>query len=135
MESSFWLAALAYLVPTFPLGYFWHLKIFRTNYDELGVYRDQVIIPFGLLSMVCQALLYAWLFPRLFSTAHTSWLTSAAQFGAVFGGLSWTVATLPAAAKYRMTSVSGFLGLETAFTVVHWAIVSPLIALAWRVPG
>ena len=31
-----------------------------------------------------------------------------------------------------MTSVRSFLALESAFTAVHFAIVSPLIALAWR---
>jgi hypothetical protein len=39
---------------------------------------------------------------------------------------------LPFAAKYRMTSVRSFVGLESAFTALHFAVVSPLIALAWR---
>ena len=25
---TYWLAVLAYVLPTFPLGYFWHLKTF-----------------------------------------------------------------------------------------------------------
>ena len=31
-------------------------------------------------------------------------------------------------AKHQMSSVSGYLGMETAFIVVLYAIVSPLIA-------
>jgi hypothetical protein len=46
--------------------------------------------------------------------------------------LAWTFTTLPVAAKYRMTSVSFFLLLESAFTVVQFLVVSPLVALAWR---
>jgi hypothetical protein len=57
---------------------------------------------------------------------------SALKFGVTFGALAWSLAVVPVAAKYRMTSVLGFLKLETAFTVVHYAVVSPLIALAWR---
>lgn len=33
---------------------------------------------------------------------------------------------------YRMTSIRGFLTLETAFTAVQFLIVGPLIALAWQ---
>jgi hypothetical protein len=132
MSTSFWLAAAAYLIPTFPLGYFWHLKTFRAKYDQLAVYRERVIIPFGLGSMIIQAGLYAWVYPHLFSTARDAWLVSALQFGALFGVLAWSLAVLPAAAKYRMSSVATFLQLETAFIVLHYLIVSPLIALAWR---
>ena len=135
MTSAFWLAVAAYLLPTFPLGYFWHLKTFRSRYDRLAVYREPMIIPLGLSSMILQAILFAWLYPRLFNTAHEAWLTSALEFAAVFGVLAWTFATLPAAAKYRMGSTREFLTLETAFTVLQFLVVSPLIALAWRAPA
>ncbi len=132
MSSSFWWAVAAYLLPTFPLGYFWHLKTFRAQYSRLEVYRDQVIVPLGLSTMVLQSVLFAWAYPHLFSTAHDAWLGSALRFGVFFGVLALSFATLPAAAKYRMSSVSAFVRLETTFTVVHFTIVSPLIALAWR---
>ena len=135
MGTSYWLSAAAYLVPTFPLGYFWHLTTFKTQYDRLEAYRPDVLIPFGLTSMLIQALLFAWLYPHLFNTARANWLLSAAQFAGIFGLLAWSLAVLPVAAKYRMTSVSRFVKLETAFTFVHYVIVSPLIALAWRNPA
>ena len=132
MSRQFLFAVLAYLLPTFPLGYLWHLTVFRDRYERLELYRDGVIIPFGLASMAIQALLYAWLYPRIFDTGHDAWVSSALRFGLVFGLLAWSFSTLPVAAKYRMTSVSGFMWLESAFTFVQFAIVSPLIALAWR---
>jgi hypothetical protein len=132
MKKSFWLAALAYLVPTFPLGYFWHLTTFRAAYDRLEMYRPEVIIPFGLLSMAIQALIFAWAYPRLFSTRREDWLKSAVGFFAVFAALSWSLTTLAVGAKYRMTSVPDFMKLETAFTLVQFAVVAPLIALAYR---
>ncbi len=132
MSSHFWLAFAAYLVPTFPLGFFWHLKIFKHQYDQLEIYRAQPVIPLGLGTMILQAALYAWVYPRLFDTAPDAWLTSALRFGAFFGLLAWTLAVVAVAAKNRMRSVSAFLRIETAFTIVHYAIVSPLIALAWR---
>lgn len=132
MKKSFWFAALAYLVPSFPLGYFWHLVTFHEAYERLAIYRSQVIIPLGLSSMIIQAIFFAWAYPRLFSTQREDWLGSALRFFGVFTVLSWSFTTLPVAAKYQMSSVPDFLKLETAFTVLQFAIVAPLIALAYR---
>jgi hypothetical protein len=132
MDSDYWLGVAAYLVPTFPLGYVWHLKTFKARYERLEMFRSEVVIPLGLGAMIVQALVFAWLYPRLFDTAPDAWVGSAAVFGLIFGTLAWSFTTLPVAAKYRTTSVRGFLALETSFTVVHFAVVSPLIALAFR---
>lgn len=132
MRKSFWLAALAYLIPTFPLGYFWHLVTFADHYRRLEMYRDEVIIPLGLGSMVIQALIFAWVYPRLFPADRVSWQRGALAFGCVFGVLAWSFLVLPVAAKYRMASVADFILLETCFTALQYAVVSPLIALAWR---
>jgi hypothetical protein len=132
MNKPFWLAALAYLVPTFPLGYVWHLVTFHDAYERLALYRPQVIIPFGLAAMIIQAVFFSWAYPRLFSTRREDWLGSALRFCGVFAVLSWSFTTLPVAAKYQMSSVADFLKLETAFTLLQFAIVAPLIALAYR---
>ena len=135
MSKSFWLAVLAYLVPTFPLGYFWHLVTFADRYHQLAMYRDDVIIPLGLASMIIQALLFAWAYPRLFGDRATSWQSGALRFGLFFGVLAWSFAVLPVAAKYRMASVVDFMVLETLFTMLQFAVVSPLVALAYRTAG
>lgn len=131
-DRRFWWAAAAYIVPTFPLGYFWHLEIFGAAYARLEMFRAEVIIPFGLAAMALQAVIYAGLYPRLFGTARHEWRESAWRFGALFGALGWSFMVLPVAAKYRMSSVPDFLLLETGFTVLQYLVVSPLIALAWR---
>jgi len=130
----FWLAVAAYILPTFPLGYVWHLVLFKERYYELQLYRQDVVIPLGLASMTIQALLFAWLYPRLFNTRRDAWRSGAIQFFIVFCVLAWSFTTLPVAAKYQMASVPKFLILETAFTLVHFLVVSPLIALAYRNP-
>lgn len=132
MSPRFWLAAAAYVLPTFPLGYFWHLSTFKAQYDALGLYREDVIIPMGLSSMLIQAAIFAFVYPRLFSTGRRDWQKGAVQFFLLFGFLAWSFLVLPVAAKYNMTSVPKFVLLETAFTALQYAIVSPLIALAWR---
>lgn len=53
-------------------------------------------------------------------------------FAGIFATRAWSFAILPVAAKYQMSSVTEFLKLESAFTVLQFVIVSPLIALAYR---
>jgi hypothetical protein len=132
MKRSFWLSVLAYVLPTFPLGYAWHLMTFKEAYDRLDLYRAEVIIPFGLASMLVQAVIFAWMYPRLFSTRREDWIASALRFTGVFAPLAWSFTTLPVAAKYHMSSVTSFLLLETGFTILQFLITAPLIALAQR---
>ena len=50
----FWLGIAAYLVPTFPIAFVWHLVLFEPNYRALQIYRADPIIPFGLAAMLIQ---------------------------------------------------------------------------------
>jgi hypothetical protein len=132
MKRPFWLSVLAYVLPTFPLGYAWHLVTFKEAYERLDLYRAEVIIPFGLTSMLVQAVIFAWMYPRLFSTRREDWIASALRFTAVFAPLAWSFTTLPVAAKYHMSSVTSFLLLETGFTILQFVVTAPLIALVQR---
>lgn len=38
------LAVLAYMLPTFPPGFFWHLTVFAPYYKSLQVYREDILI-------------------------------------------------------------------------------------------
>jgi hypothetical protein len=120
------LPVLAYLVPTFALGFVWHLVLFQSYYDALGVYRRDIIIPFGFLSMLIQAAIFAWLYDKAFAATSGSLLSRAWRYGLAAAALSWSFTTLAAAAKNVMTSVPDYLLIETAFTIVQWALVAPL---------
>lgn len=132
-RRAFIFALLAYLVPTFILGYVWHLQLFADVYHELGVYRPDVIIPFGFLSMLLQGSLFAIAYRRLVDRPAS--LLDAMRFAAMAALLSWTFTTLAVAAKHPMTSVSRFVLIETSFTAVQFLIVGPLLALAARASG
>lgn len=124
------LAAISYLVPTFILGFVWHLVWFKAYYDRLAMYRADVIIPFGFLSMAIQALQFAWLFEHVFARRATGLAQRGLGYAAFGAVLSWSFTTVAVAAKNVMTSVPAYLLIETAFTVVQWSIVGPLTAYA-----
>jgi hypothetical protein len=123
------LAILAYMLPTFPLGYFWHLTFFSDYYKSLNVYREDIIIPFGIVSMLIQGVIWSVVYERLFSGETI--LKGALKFALLACPLAWSFMVLAVSAKHQMSSVSGFLLIETAFMLVHYAIVSPLIAAVY----
>jgi hypothetical protein len=123
------LGALAYILPTFPLGYLWHLVVFQDYYAELAVYRRDIIIPFGIGSMTIQGVAWAYIYSRLFVGEST--VRGALKFALLACPLAWSFLVLVIAAKHHMASVADFVLIETAFTVLQYLIVSPLIALAF----
>jgi hypothetical protein len=127
----FLFGVLAYLVPSFALGFIWHLVLFEHYYAALAIYRSDIIIPFGLLSMLIQAVMFAWIYETAFAQRNGPLLLRALTCGAFGAVLSWSFTTLAVAAKNVMTSVPDYLVIETAYTVVQWAMVGPLTALAF----
>ena len=126
---QFWLGFFAYLVPLFPLAFVWHLKLFKPTYDRLELFREDVILPFGLLSMAMQAAIFSLVFPKLFTSSN--WVLNGLQFALVFGLLGWSFMVLPVAAKYRMASVRGFMLVESAFVALQFLLTGLLMALAY----
>lgn len=128
MKRRIVVGALAYLVPTFALGFFWHLVLFKGYYDALAMYRRDIIVPFGLVAMSIQAVLFAWLYDKSFSKSGLRARGRALAYTAFGAALSWSYTTLAVAAKNVMSSVPDYLLIESVFTAVQWAIVGPLTA-------
>src|SRR5688500_16647925 len=131
MTKRIAIGALCYLIPTFALGFVWHLVAFKGYYDALAIYRKDVIIPFGFLSMSIQALLFSWIYARVFArwSDGKARALGYAGFGAM---LSWSFTTIAVAAKNVMSSVPDYLLIESGFTVAQWLLVAPLTALLLR---
>jgi hypothetical protein len=132
--TRFILGVLAYLVPTFALGFVWHLILFDHYYKALAIYRSDIIIPFGFLSMLIQAVIFAWIYEKAFMRRNGAFLSRALTYAALGAILSWSFTTIAVAVKNVMASVPNYLLVETAFTIVQWVMVGPLTALAFRQP-
>ena len=115
-------AVLAYLVPTFALGFVWHLVLFESYYDALAIYRRDIIIPFGFLSMLIQAAIFAWVYDLAFARRQGRPWMKAFAYGALGATLSWSFTTLAVAAKNVMSSVPNYVLIETAFTIAQWML-------------
>jgi hypothetical protein len=127
----FFLGVLAYVVPTFALGFVWHLILFEQYYKALAMYRSDIIIPFGFLSMLIQAVIFAWIYQCIFARWSGARFSRVLVYAVVGAALSWSFTTIAVAAKNVMTSVPDYLVIETAFTIVQWIMVAPLTVLAF----
>lgn len=130
MPGHFVSNLLAYVVPTFLLGFIWHLRLFDEQYLALRIYRPDVVIPLGLASMLVQGCIVAWVYPRLMG--HPASLGDGLRFAGGAALLSWSFTTLAVAAKHPMTSVPDYMVIETGFTLVQFLLVGPLLALSSR---
>jgi hypothetical protein len=122
---------LAYVVPTFALGFVWHLVLFEDYYRALHIYRSDIIIAFGFASMLLQAVIFAWIYRQGFAWRPWGLLSRVAGYGLLGAALSWSFTTLAVAAKNLMTSVPDYLLIETGFTLVQWIMVAPFTVLAF----
>ena len=128
-------AVLVYVLPTFALGFVWHLVLFDSDYEALAIHHPDIIIPFGFLSMLLQAVIFTGIYEQAFARRPATLASRVLTYGALGAVLSWSFTTLAVAAKNQMTSVPSYLLIETAFTVVQWSMVAPLTVLAaarWR---
>src|SRR5260370_9100462 len=116
---SFWLGVAAYLVPTFPIAYAWHLVVFAPAYEALGIYRPDPIIPFGFASMMIQGIAFSWAYPRLFPGRGSAILKPGLVYGLALAILSWSFTTLAVAAKSIITSVPLSLQLDERFPLLQ----------------
>jgi hypothetical protein len=133
MSKRYALAILAYLLPTFALGFAWHLVLFKDYYESLAIYRTDIIIPLGFGSMLVQSVLFAWIYDRMFATTSSPTGSLLLRYAVLGAMLSWSFTTLAVGAKNIMNSVPHFMLIETLFTIVQWLMVAPLTILAFRV--
>jgi hypothetical protein len=82
--------------------------------------------------MIIQGVIFSWAYPRLFPGRGGAIFRPGLACGLALAVLSRSFTTLAVAAKNIMASVPLYLELETGFTLLQFAIVGPLIALAHR---
>jgi hypothetical protein len=131
MTKKFFLATLAYLIPTMILGMAWHFIFFKDLYESLGIYnRAEPIIPLGFASMAIQGLIVAYLFPIFYREGNA--IISGIKFGLIMGLFLFSVSTLANAAKIEVTSMSSWITIQIAFHLIQFLLVGVGIGLVYR---
>lgn len=121
----------AYLVITFALGFLWHLVLFKGVYRRLAIFTriDDPIVPLGFLAMVVQGAVLAYVYPQF--ARGTSPALEGVTFGLVMGLFIASSAVIAEAAKQRVTSLTTWLMVESAYYLIQFPLSGLAIGLIY----
>jgi hypothetical protein len=129
--AAFYGSWFAYVAITFALGFIWHLVVFKNLYRRLAIYTrlDEPIIPLGLLSMLIQGVVLAYLYPQVVDTQ-----------GSVFQGITFSLlmglflassAVIAEAAKQRVTSLWIWFVVESLYYLIQFSLTGLAISFIY----
>jgi len=127
---KFILAAIAYIIVTFAVAASWHLVFFKDLYDQLAIFsRKEPLIPLGIVSIVTQALILAYLYPVIYKGGSPS--KEGLKFGLLIGALMASVAVFAEAGKQNVSSLATWLVLETVYYLLQFGALGVIIGLIY----
>ena len=130
MRKGFWWAALGYIVVSMGVAMPWHFVWFHDLYRQLGIYnRQEPIIPLGMLSMLIQGLVLAYLYPFFYKGGHP--VMQGIKYGLLMGLYLYSVSTLANAAKMMGASMPVWLGIQALFHTIQFVLAGAVIGLAY----
>ncbi len=115
--TTFYLYVLAYLAVSFVLGATWHVVLFKEYYKKLAIYSniENPRFIFGFTSMFLQGIVFAYVYPMIQNPLF---------FGFGLFLLLTSFMVFAEAGKQNATSLSGFVGIQTAFSAIQAVLVT-----------
>jgi hypothetical protein len=123
---KFVLSVSAYLIFVFIIAVTWHVALFNQQYLSFGM-RKEPLFHLGILSMVIQGLLFAYLYPRVAKEGSPAY--EGLKFGLIIALFMGSYGVLAEAGKYDVGPVSSFVCYEGAYFIIQYAIVGIVIGL------
>ncbi len=107
---------------SFALGAIWHMVLFKEYYKKLAIYSniENPRFSFGFSAMILQGLVFAYVYPLVASP----WI-----FGLGLFMLLTSFMVFAEAGKQNATSLSGFVVIQVAFSVVQTVLVALVFLL------
>jgi hypothetical protein len=124
--KKFILSVLAYLILVFIIAVTWHVALFNQQYLSFGMRKDP-LFHLGILSMIIQGVLFAYLFPK--AAKEDSPVYEGLKFGFIIALFMGSYGVLAEAGKYDVGSVSSYVCYEGAYFIIQYAIVGMVIGL------
>lgn len=124
------LASLSYVVLTMAIAYPWHMIWFHDLYLQMGaVTRPEPIIPLGMLTMLIQGLVLAYLYP--FCYRGGSPVLEGVRFTFIAGLLIYSVMGFATVAKMNINPISTFLLYHTIFQTIQFLLTGAALGLIY----
>ena len=125
------LGALAYIIPSMPFGYFWHLRVFKKNYDKWQFFGTAPSVPLAFTAMVIQGTILSGSYAFL-PIEHTS-AVHIFTFVSIMGVFFWSRVVIPSMASNIFARTTGFFFLETTYLLGQYALFGALLCAVYLV--
>ncbi len=123
------LGALAYILPSMPLGYFWHLTVFKKQYDNWQYFPADRSVPLAFIAMVIQGTILSVTYAIL-PVEHAS-IANIFIFASIMGIFFWSRVVVPSMAQHPTTRKPGFFFLETAYVIGQYALFGAFLCVVY----
>lgn len=128
-NRKFLYAWIAYILITFAGGAGWHLVLFKRLYfEELGIFtRKEPIIALGVLSMIVQGGILAYLYPLFYRGGSP--VREGLAFGILMGAFMGSSAVIAEGAKQQVSSLPTWLTVEGIYYLLQFGLTGLAIGL------
>ena len=126
--KKFTLAFFAYFILVAIIAMVWHLVLFKEQYVSFRM-RAEPLIQLGLLSMLIQAAITAYLYPV--TAKENAPVKEGLKFGLLIGIFMGSYGVLAEAGKYDVGSVPQYILLEGLFFIIQYSVVGIIIGLIY----
>ncbi len=124
------LATLSYVVLSMAIAFPWHMILFHELYAEIGAFtRPEPIIPLGMLAMVIQGAVIAYLYPFWYKDGNP--IVSGIKFMMIAGLLIYTVMVFATVAKMDINPISTLIIYGTLFQLIQFTITGAALGLIY----
>lgn len=124
------LTVLAYVVATFAVQAISHFVLNAEHYAQLEYLRKEPIIPLGILSMLVQGGVIAYLYPRLKDAGRS--IAHAVVFAWLIGAVLVSYIAFGEAGKYAVPSIGSWLAVELSAGFAQFTLFGVLLGLVHR---
>ena len=124
------LATISFVALSLPIAMIWHMVLFHEQYAAFGAFtRAEPIVPLGMLSMVMQGVVIAYLYP--FYNRGGNPIKQGVKFSLLMGVMIYTMMGFSAAAKTVIEPVPEFLIYVTAYCLIQFTITGSALGLIY----
>ncbi|HVM33523.1 MAG TPA: DUF1761 domain-containing protein [bacterium] len=132
MNKKTFLLFLTYLVLTFVCAVGWHLALFKDYYMGLTMRREP-LIQLGVLSMLIQAGIMAYLYPLFYKGGEP--LKTGAKFGLIMGLFMGSYGVLAEAGKFDVGPLGAWFLHEGIYFPLQFTIIGAVMGLIYGRSG
>ena len=124
------LATISYVVLTMAVAFPWHMIWFHDLYLEMGAYtRLEPIIPLGMLSMLVQGVVIAYLYPFYYRDGNP--IIQGIKFSLIMGSVVYSVLGFAMAAKIDINPISTFLLYSLMFQFIQYVLTGAALGFIY----